>query len=362
MKEPKLRAFAFYLLLLLVFLCQCNTKNDGFTGVIHSGTTKNPSKSSAVGTYKVRTIFNNEIPSHIRKKIYSNHLLFMAALQKKNKGIIKKVISSKFKDNAIDELFDLIENHEPFEDLILLNEYYSIVESNGDVSYPIIPDRKSLFIINSVNVKNSEIYNVFQVSQGHIYQQLYHTMYVLEDAFWKVGAFYTGLYAVDNKNAIEWHKIAKLSFLNANPFEAYFSSAISNKLQRTIPYLQFRDEKEIIKNNNEIMQASLQLLKNSRFFNMSEKDEIIGFDFEISKYGCCPIIKYIRNRKIKNRNECEKDASNISSELNKKYPKIKNIFKILCFQAFDKKLVGGKKNKPLHSTVVELESNNIIKF
>lgn len=358
MKGPKLRTIAYCLVLLLLFLFQCSTKNDDFTGVIHSGTTKNKANSSLKGTYKVKTIFNNEIPSQIREKIYSNHIWFMAALQTKKKSILRKLLSKKVKDNDIVEIFKVIENHAPFEDLILLNEYYSIVETNGDVSYPIIPDRKSLFIINSVNVKNNEIYNVFQLSQGNIYQQLYHTMYVLEDDLWKVTSFYTGLYAVDNKNAIEWHKIAKDTFLNANPFVSYFSSVISNRLQRTIPYLQFRDEREIVKNNNEMQKVAYSLINNSEFFKLSGDDKIIGFDFEITMYGCCPIIKYVRNRKT---DDYAKYAKNLSSELNRSNPEIKKYFKIVCFQALDKRLSDKKKNQLLNSTVVEIESNKIIK-
>ena len=358
MKKPKLRTIAYYLLPLLLFLFQCNGTNDNFTGVIHSGTTKNKAGSSLNGTYKVKTICNSEIPSQIREKIYSNHLWFMAALQTKKKRILKNLLCKKFKDNDIDNIFKVIENHDPFEDLILLNEYYSIVESNGDVSYSIIPDRKSLFIINSVNFKNKEIYNVFQVSPGPIYQQLYHTMYVLEDDSWKVANFYTGLYAIANKNANEWHKIAKDTFLNADPFVSYFSSLISKKLQRTIPYLQLREEGEIVKNNHEIQKASYSIINNPEFFKLSETDKIIGFNFEITGYGCCPIINYAITKKV---DDWEKYSRYLSSELNRSYPEIKKFFKIICFQAFDRKLSDENNNKFLNSTVVEIESNKIIK-
>lgn len=338
---------------LLLILCHCSETKEHFTGVIHSGTTQNADDPASKGIYKVKTIYNNDIEYKIKKSVHAVHQQFLEAIIKKDRSKLQRIMVSDFKDCDITYLINAGNEHFKDNKLDTLCEYYSIVESNGNVSYPILPNRNNFFIINSISVQNNEIYNLFKINENRVFKFLYHSMYILENNSWRVKTFWIGLYSIDNKNAIEWHKIAKESYLNANLFIAYFSGFISNKLLRTIPYLQVRDEEELREINDVIINTASKQLE-----HFTEKNVIIGFDFMVYPDRSYPLIKYVSTKNSADNKAIESEAKKLLMELSSKYENIQKYFPLCGFQAFKEKPADLNSNSSSHYGIIEFNTNS----
>ena len=277
-------------------------------------------------------------------------------IKNNNLDKILEISSEEFKQKSSTnkEWFENIQKYikdKPFDNP---DRYYCEINKVGKYNFAIKDLKDDLFSINLDAIGKEMFISLFKTkSQKDDFIVL--LIYIKEQGKWKLNTLSGIEYSYDDgMNAIDLYEKAKSLEAQGYKVPAALYLYLSKSLLSPVTYIHYNKEREITDYNKKFFES----FNNDNHFPQELKNanniKIYGFDIKsFDDGGIVPVIKYITNVKLSDKEAIEKEANDINSAFTSQYPGMKENFKLFMYEAYSEPPVDSKKDYNCYRTGVE---------
>lgn len=300
------------------------------------------------------TYHNEDIDTQVRNEIIPVETAILTAIADKDLELLKKNSAENFLLNTGDLSNGLTQLNEAIKDKALVDKdkFYFKTDEIGthEIMSTLSGDFPYTITITALN-KESFI-STLKTNTGVI-DYLLTFVYTKEDKQWKLNGISIGDYTYGGKTALDYYNKAKESKEKSYMVPAALYANITNKLLRPAPFIQYKNETEIITFGNALYEDINEEFKFPYKLKENSDIELIALDIHILTEDLVPIVKYKTNIDLRKIEEIEKEANTMKDEVLSLYPGLKENFDKFLFQAFSEYPADPNKTYNFYGTIIE---------
>lgn len=268
---------------------------------------------------------------------------------------ILEIGTENFKQNSENskELFGNISKYVKDKSLNYQGRYYCKIYKIGKYNFSIPTSKSGLFYVN-LDAIGKEMFVSLIKTNSKSDDYMVALIYVKDKGEWKLNTLYCGAYSYDGMNAIDLYEKAKSLDSQGYKVPAAIYLDLYKDVLRPAPFLQYKRESEI----NDYSKQLTEYFKNNSHFPEKLQNfsniKIYGFDVKyVDGAGVVPVIKYVTNTELSDKDAIEKEANDINSSVISQYPGMKENFNVFIYEAYSEQPVDPNKTYKDYRTIVK---------
>lgn len=306
------------------------------------------------GVGKVNIIHDNDINKKILETIKTLDDQVLEDIKNNNTDKILEISSDEFKKNSTNskELFDNISKVIKDKSFEYQDRYYCENAKIGKLVFS-INTTDNLFTID-LEAVSKEMFLSLIKSNSKTDDYMLALLYVKEQDQWKLQTLHYGSYSFDGMNAVDLYEKAKSIDSQGYKVPAAIYLDLSKSILSPAPFIHYKKENEINDYNKQLS----EYFKNNNHFPEELKNfnnvKIYGFYAKyIDGSGIIPVIKYVTNTQLNNKEAIEKEANDINSNVTDQYSGMKENFNTFVYEAYSGLPEDPKKTYDCYRTAVK---------
>jgi hypothetical protein len=309
--------------------------------------------SCSVGVGKTATYHNQGIDAQIQKDLESFEGVILKAISDKDVELLTKNSTETFIQSAGDlsnglaQLNEALKSH----NFIQQDKFYFTTDKIGNFQITSLLTEDLPYAI-TISAFNRENFVSTLKSTTGVIDYLLTFVYTKENEQWKLGGVSIGDYTYGGLTALDYYSKAKQFKEKSYLVPAALYANITNKLLRPAPFIQYKNEPDIVNFGNDLYEELNEEYKFPYTLKENNGIELISLDITYTTEGLLPVIKYKTNLSLDNVAAIEEEANKIKNEVLNLYPGMKESFHKFLFRAFTEYPTDPNVSYEFYGTII----------